>query len=419
MLYHNKNEEIMKKVVCVLMGVLLVAQVWAQQALFGGNGIVSPEVKADGTVVFRLYAPKAVKVEVTGDFLPQMKVKTPMGEVEQPGVAAMTEGKNGVWTYTTAPLEPELYYYTFRVDGMTYLDPSNVYMCRDIATYTNIFIVEKEKGDTGYLYSVNDVPHGNVSKVWYDSPTLKMKRRMTVYTPAGYDKGGRYPVLYLLHGAGGDEDAWPTLGRAAQILDNLIAEGKAKPMIVVMPNGNPNCEAAPGEWSRGMYKPSFMGHQEGNKPAASMEESFPDIVKYVEKNYRTLKGKKNRAICGLSMGGGHSFAISKLYPDMFDYVGLFSAAIFMPGSNDPQQTGLERMNNDAEFGRQLAALFGAHPKLYWIAIGKTDFLYRSNEDYRKYLDSKGYDYEYLETEGGHIWRNWRIYLSLFAQKIFQ
>ena len=162
-----------------------------------------------------------------------------------------------------------------------------------------------------------------------------------------------------------------------------------------------------------------MGHQEGNKPAASMEESFPDIVKYVEKNYRTLKGKKNRAICGLSMGGGHSFAISKLYPDMFDYVGLFSAAIFMPGSNDPQQTGLERMNNDAEFGRQLAALFGAHPKLYWIAIGKTDFLYRSNEDYRKYLDSKGYDYEYLETEGGHIWRNWRIYLSLFAQKIFQ
>ena len=408
----------MKRVVSVLVCALFALGSWAQQALFGGNEIVSPEVKADGSVVFRLYAPKAVKVEVTGDFLPQVKISTPMGEVEQPGVAAMQEGKDGVWTYTTAPLEPELYYYTFRVDGMTYLDPSNVYMCRDIATYTNIFIVEKTPGDTGDLYSVNDVPHGNVAKVWYDSPTLKAKRRMTVYTPAGYDKGGRYPVLYLLHGAGGDEDAWPTLGRAAQILDNLIAAGKAKPMIVVMPNGNANCEAAPGEWSKGMYKPTFMGHM-ASKPVASTEESFPDIVKYVEKNYRTLKGKKNRAICGLSMGGGHSFAISKLYPDMFDYVGLFSAAIPMKGNNDPQQTTLERMNNDPEFARQMAALFGAHPKLYWIAIGKTDFLYKANADYRKYLDSKGYPYEYLETEGGHIWRNWRIYLGLFAQKIFQ
>ena len=235
---------------------LCATSLWAQQALFGGSEIVSPEVNADGTVTFRLYAPKAVKVEVTGDFLPQVKVKTPMGEAEQPGVAQLKEDKDGVaqlkedkdgvWTYTSAPLAPELYYYTFKVDGMTYLDPSNVYMCRDIATYTNIFIVEKSEGDTGDLYSVNDVPHGNVSKVWYDSPTLKMKRRMTVYTPAGYDKGGRYPVLYLLHGAGGDEDAWTTLGRAAQILDNLIAAGKVKPMIVVMPNGNPNCEAAPG-----------------------------------------------------------------------------------------------------------------------------------------------------------------------------
>ncbi|MGM9756315.1 MAG: alpha/beta hydrolase, partial [Parabacteroides sp.] len=294
---------------------------------------------------------------------------------------------------------------------------SNVYMCRDIASYTNIFIVTREKGDKGDLYSVNEVPHGNVSKVWYDSPTLQTKRRMTVYTPAGYEKGGRYPVLYLLHGAGGDEDAWTTLGRAAQIMDNLIAAGKVKPMIVVMTNGNTNSQAAPGEWSKGMYKPSFMGHT-ASKPVASMEESFPDVVNYVDKNYRTLKGKKNRAICGLSMGGGHSLAISKLYPDMFDYVGLFSAAIFLKGSNDPQIT-LDKLNNDLEFGQQVAALFGAHPQLYWIAIGKTDFLYQSNADYRKYLDSKGYKYEYLETDGGHIWRNWRIYLTLFSQKIFK
>ena len=408
----------MKRLVIALACTLFALGSWAQQALFGGNEIVSPEVKDDGTVTFRLYAPKAVKVEVTGDFLPQVKISTPMGDVEQPGFAELKEGKDGVWTYTSQPLAPELYYYKFRVDGMDYLDPSNVYMCRDIASYTNIFIVEKTPGDTGDLYSVNDVPHGNVAKVWYPSPTLRMNRRMTVYTPAGYDKGGRYPVLYLLHGAGGDEDAWTTLGRAAQIMDNLIAEGKVKPMIVVMPNGNPNCEAAPGEWSKGMYKPSFMGHM-SPKPVASMEESFPDIVKYVESHYRVLKGKKNRAICGLSMGGGHSFAISKMYPDMFDYVGLFSAAIFLSGSNDPQQTALDRMNSDPQFNKDLAALFAARPKLYWIAIGKTDFLYKSNEDYRKYLDAKGYPYEYVETEGGHIWRNWRLYLTAFSQKLFK
>lgn len=408
----------MKKLLCVLACALFVVTAWGQQALFGGNQIVSPEVNADGTVTFRLYAPKAVKVEVTGDFLPSVKVSTPMGEFDQPGVAPLTEGKDGIWTYTTTSLAPELYSYTFKVDGMTYLDPSNIYMCRDIATYTNIFIVEKEKGDKGDLYSVNAVPHGNVSKVWYDSPTLKMTRRMTVYTPAGYEKGGRYPVLYLLHGAGGDEDAWTTLGRAAQIMDNLIAEGKAKPMIVVMTNGNTNCEAAPGEWSKGMYKPSFMGHRD-SKPVASMEESFPDVVKYVEKNYRVLKNKKNRAICGLSMGGGHSFAISKLYPNMFDYVGLFSAAIYVKGGNNSKQPLLDQMNEDADFNKQMTALFGAHPKLYWIAIGKTDFLYKANADYRKYLDDKGYSYEYLETEGGHIWRNWRVYLTEFAQKIFK
>ena len=395
--------------VCALLGV----SAWAQEALFSANGVVSPEVSENGAVTFRLFAPKAVRVQLTGDFIRQT-----VKDGERTDIVDLQEGKDGVWTYTTAPLEPELYYYKFKVDGMDMLDPSNVYMCRDIATYSNIFIVEKETGDRGDLYSVNDVPHGNVMKVWYDSPTLKMKRRMTVYTPAGYDEGGRYPVLYLLHGAGGDEDAWTTLGRAAQIMDNLIAAGKAKPMIVVMTNGNPNCEAAPGEWSRGMYKPSFMGHMEG-KAVATMEESFPDVVKYVEKYFRTLKGKKNRAICGLSMGGGHSFTISRRYPDMFDYVGLFSSSIPLGDNGNRQESLLERMNKDQKFGDEVKALFAAKPKLYWIGIGKTDFLYKANEDYRAYLDSKGYGYEYLETEGGHIWRNWRDYLTIFAQRLFR
>jgi len=385
----------------------------AQETLFDSNNINSPIINADGSVTFNLFAPKAIKVEIIGDFLPKI-IKD--GD-ESEGIAELHEESNGVWTYTSKPLSAELYSYKFKVNGMDFLDPANIYINRDIATYTNIFIVTKDRGDKGSIYSVNEVPHGNVSKVWYQSPTLKMQRRMTVYTPVGYDKGKKYPVLYLLHGAGGDEDAWSTLGCAVQIMDNLIACGKAKPMIVVMPNGNLDYQAAPGAWSKGMYKPMFKGDG-ASKETASMEESFPDIVNYIEKNYHVLKGKSNRAICGLSMGGGHSFAISKQYPELFDYVGLFSAAIFMKGS-DPQSTDILNMQKDKQFNAQLAKQFNAKPRLYFIGIGNTDFLYKTNEDYRKYLDKHGYKYEYMETDGGHIWRNWRIYLTHFAQEIFK
>ena len=407
----------MKKILySLVLGALCAGTAMAQEALWSGSQVTSPVVNADGTVTFNIVAPKAVKVEITGDFLAPQKIETPRGSYEAPGVAELTE-QNGVWTYTTPRLAPELYSYTVRVNGMSILDPSNVYVNRDIASLTSIFIVSDAKGDKGDLYRVNEVPHGDVAKVWYDSPTLKMKRRMTVYTPAGYDKGKNYPVLYLLHGAGGDEDAWTTLGRAAQIMDNLIATGKAKPMLIVMPNGNTNCQAAPGAWSKGMYVPSFMGSLD--QPAvASMDESFPDIVKYIESHYKVAKGKKNRAICGLSMGGGHSFATSKRYPDMFDYVGLFSAGLHISGNNQGKSF-YQMLQESSEVKAELAKLFAAKPALYWIAIGKTDFLYQQNADLRRYFDEKGYPYEYLETEGGHIWRNWRIYLTEFAQKVFK
>lgn len=396
----------MKRLLISLALAMLCIGASAQERLFNSASVQSPVVNADGTVTFNLFAPKAVKVEVTGDFLP-----------EQSNVAALTEGPNGVWSYTTGKLAPEMYSYTFNIDGMTGVkDPANVYVNRDIISFTNIFIVSDEKGDKGDLYRVNEVPHGNLSKVWYNSPTLKMQRRMTVYTPAGYDKGKNYPVMYLLHGAGGDENAWSELGRAAQIMDNLIATGKAKPMIVVMPNGNTDCQAAPGEWSRGMYQPSFMGSV-NQRPIATMDESFMDIVKYIESHYKVAKGKKNRAICGLSMGGGHSFATSKRYPDSFNYVGLFSAGLNIGGERN--KSFYELLQQNKEVQQQLSRMFSAKPALYWIAIGKTDFLYQQNADLRRYLDEKGYKYEYVETEGGHIWRNWRIYLTMFAQKIFK
>lgn len=379
----------------------------AQQALFSRAAVKSPEINPDNSVTFRLHAPKAITVELTGDFLP-----------EKTRSVKMKEESAGVWTFTSDPLDPELYSYNFIVNGMRYLDPSNIYQNRDVATWTSIFIIKGDKGSKGDLYSVNDVPHGNVAKVWYESPTLKLNRRMTVYTPAGYEKGKNYPVLYLLHGAGGDENAWSELGRAAQILDNLIATGKAKPMIVVMTNGNPNCAAAPGEWDFGMYQPSFSGGVKLPEAEASMDESFLDVVNYIEKNYKVAKNKQNRAICGLSMGGGHSYAISKRFPDKFDYIGLFSAAVRHGG--DQKVSMLERMKADTEFNKEMETLFVANkPKLYWIAIGETDFLYQNNKDFRDYLDSKGYEYEYVETSGGHIWRNWRIYLTDFAQMIFK
>lgn len=394
----------MKSFLAFTSALLLSASAMAQQALFNTQDLTSPEVNKDGTVTFRLSAPKAVKVQLNGDFLSKP--------------VDLKEERNGVWTYTTESLDPELYSYTFKVDGLEFLDPSNVYRNRDIVSFTNMFIVSKAKGDCGDLYSVNNVPHGNVNRVWYGSPTLGTQRRMTIYTPPTYEKGGSYPVLYLLHGAGGDEEAWVSLGRAAQVLDNLIAAGKAKPMIVVMTNGNANCDAAPGEWHRGMYKPSFMSHNES--PAkATTEEAYKDVMSYVEKHYRVRTGKNNTAICGLSMGGYHTYAISKLHPGKFGYIGLFSAAIHMGGnSNTPID---QRIASDPTVSGQFKTLFSAKnkPYLYWIAIGKTDFLYEQNAGLRKFMDASHYPYEYYETEGGHIWKNWRNYLIEFSQKIFK
>ena len=346
-------------------------------------------------MTFRIRAPKAVKVQVTGDFLLK-------------GVADLTENKEGVWEYTTpSSLEPELYCYTFLVDGLKMNDPSNVFMIRDVATVTNVFIIGGGRAD---LYKVNDVPHGTVSKVWYDSHTAGFDRRLTIYTPPGYETGNkRYPVFYLLHGMGGDEDAWCDLGRSTQILDNLIAQGKAEPMIVVMTNGNVALEAAPGESSLGWnVQPAF---QLPKTMDGSFEAHFPEVVRFVDKHYRTKANKRNRAIAGLSMGGFHSLHISKQYPDMFNYVGLFSAAI-MPGKNvsSPIYENMEE---------KLVIQFAKKPALYWMAIGRSDFLYKANEEFRKCLDEKGYPYEYFESEGGHVWRNWRIYLTEFVPRLFR
>lgn len=385
----------MKRIVLMAVAGLCVLGVAAQQALWGVPTLVSPEVRQDNSVTFRYVAPGAHRVYVTGDFLNGAT-----------SVAPMKRDSAGMWEYTTDVLSPELYSYSYIVDSLRVNDPSNVFMIRDVGTVTNVFLIP---GGRASLYAVGDVPHGTVSKVWYDSKRLGMKRRMTVYTPAGYENGSNaYPVLYLLHGMGGDEEAWPALGRAAQILDNLIARGEAEPMIVVMPNGNASQEAAPGETHHGFVQPTTALP---NTMDGTFEAAFPDIVSYIDSTYRTKADRRHRAIAGLSMGGCHACHISKQYPDDFGYVGLFSAAI-MP--MNPGDSPIYK-DMDAKLTRQ----FEQPPYLYWIGIGEKDFLYQVNADFRKKLDAAGYPYTYYESPGGHIWRNWRIYLTEFLPKLFR
>lgn len=369
----------------------------AQQALTDNGEVNSPVVHEDQSITFRVFAPRADTVRVWGDWMPRTDGQTEGAEMQYNG--------EGVWTYTTTPMPSDLYTYYFQMDGVRVLDPENVHLVRDVSTIFNMVIVEGGRGD---LYKVQDVPHGTVAKRWYSSPALDRDRRMTIYTPPGYEqKTESYPVLYLLHGMGGDEEAWTSLGRTAQIMDNLIAEGRSEPMIVVMPNGNVYQQAAPGKSPKGFYKPTM---QLPNTMDGEMERTFPDIINFVEENYRVHADKESRAIAGLSMGGFHALHTSRYHPDTFQYIGLFSPAIY-PGENenagvysDIEETLTEQKENGYE--------------LYWIAIGKSDFLYDQVKRYRSELDSLEIPYEYLESEGGHTWKNWRDYLSEFIPKLF-
>ena len=388
----------------LLASLLICTAAFGQQALGPGTGLVSPEINPDHSVTFRLFAPKARTVEITGDFLPTRQIQYVVDgrtlTYDAPGVEALREGPGGVWSFTSAPLSGELYSYSFVVDGRRMMDPSNIYQNRDVATWTNIFTLSASEGDRGWYYEVHDVPHGTVSHVWYNSPTLGAQRRLSVYTPAGYESSkAKYPVLYLLHGSGGDEDAWSDLGRTAQILDNLIAEGKAKPMIVVMPNGVWFNQAAPGA-AVNMFQPTFTSSR--SQSTIEVENSFPDIMNFVEKNYRVAKGYANTAVAGLSMGGRQSCMLSMHYPKRFGYVGLFSG-VAVPEGNEAA----------------LDAVFAAKPKLYFIACGEADGIMENSRKLEAWCLDRGYPVTFYASPGGHIWRNWRIYLLEFAQKLFK
>lgn len=375
----------------IIVGASFAAR--AQQVPWGQMKLKSPELNTDTTITFRLEAPNAQSVALQGDFTGGNAV-------------AMTKDENGVWSTTLDRLPSDLYGYHFLVDGLEILDPNNVYVMRD-NTLANILLAP---GDRAGLLATTDVPHGTVSTAWYHSPTLGMNRRLTIYLPAEYNQNPHkhYPVLYLLHGLGGDEVAWAERGRMPQILDNMIAAGEAEPMIVVLPNGNSPQQAAPGFNSDGLFvqptsKLPFV--------SGAFEASFPEIVEFMDANYRTRQEKSGRAIAGLSMGGMHSRAISLNYPDLFDYVALFSAAI------NPMYKQLTPIYQDVE--AKLTKQFVNAPKLYWIGIGNKDFLLKDNNANRQLMDNLGLPYTYHESEGGHTWTNWRDYLAIILPQLFK
>jgi enterochelin esterase family protein len=380
-------------------------EVSAQEVSADPPGIISPKINEDHSVTFTFEAPQADTVKLVSDLLPAVKMMTRFGVQDGPGSVNLRKGENGLWTYTSKPLESELYSFWYLVDGVRVADPNSPYVFRNGSTMTNVFTIDGGQAD---LYQDNDINHGTVSRVWYESPSLEIDRRLSIYLPHGYEESdGNYPVLYLLHGAGGDEESWLAHGRAAQIMDNLIAEGKCKPMIVVMPNGNVIQDGGYGHGSLGFYKPEFLPPHSMN---GEFEASFRDIIDFVDSRYRTKAEKNGRAIAGLSMGGFHTMHISRYYPNTFDYVGLFSAAIL------PREDATGKVYKDID--KQLETQMINGLKLYWIGIGQSDFLYDANTAYRKKLDEMGFPYEYRESGEGHIWKNWRIYLSEFAPKLF-
>jgi enterochelin esterase-like enzyme len=351
--------------------------------------VVSPEIADDRSVTFRVLSESASSITMNGSWMG-------FGQT-----LPLTKGEQGVWSITIDPLESSMYHYNFFIDGVAAIDPTNPHALRDGIRYASLLMVP---GEGSKLFEINDVPHGNLSHVWYNSPSLGIYRRMYVYTPPGYDSGNSsYPVLYLLHGGGGDEDAWTALGRANYILDNLIAQGKAKPMIIVMTNGNP------WQTSTLMTVPGHPPVTRENyvKFQGQFEKSLvEDVVPYIEKNYRVKAEKNSRAIAGLSMGGGHTINASIAYPGTFGYIGVFSSGIF--NQNEDKET-LER---------KFVVLKESGVSKYWVACGVDDFVMDSNKRLLNVLDKTGLEHEYFENEGGHTWANWRTYLSMFAPMLF-
>jgi len=374
--------------------------------------VTSPEVRADRRVTFRVFAPTAQKVEL----------RSP-GDI--PGIGGrgvappqLTKTSDGVWETTVGPVPAGAYRYVFTVDGVTVVDARNPATSQTNTTVYSLAVVPGSD-----VFDTKNVAHGAVAAVHYNSTALGGIRRMHVYTPPGYDSGrDRFPVLYLLHGAGDVDDSWTSVGRAGFILDNLIAANKAVPMIVVMPAGHVNGAGAalgatvPASAAQGM--PGI-----GSGPDPFVSDFLTDLLPYVEKNYRVLTDRNSRAIAGLSMGGNQTLNIGIPQLQKFAYIGVFSSGIIdggrrgAPGAADAAPVGVAWEKQNAAALDNAANRKGL--RLLWFSTGKEDFLLATTRGTVDLLKKHGFSPVFIESEGAHTWLNWRDYLSQFAPQLFQ
>jgi enterochelin esterase-like enzyme len=408
----------------MVLSVTLLAQEPPATSVGTGGGqaqagkVRSPEVLADGRITFRLLAPKAADVLVQGNW-------------EGDRGLAMTKDNSGLWSVTTSPLKPELWAYTFSVDGIRTLDPNNYNVARDGVGFMNTLLV---LGDSSAVMQPQRVPHGTMTTMWVPSTLMKTPRRVFVYTPAGYEEStAKYPVLYLLHGSGGDEDAWPTMGIANVIMDNVIAQGKSKPMIVVMPNAywneiasldlaGPRSAPPPGVGGgAGVGAGARGGPAPAPAPVPTYENNIKDIVgdliPFVEKHFRTMPGRENRAIAGLSMGSQITANVGLRRLDVFAYVGLLSAGMFRGGANAPAGTAAIEaiapgfLADSAATNKKLRLLF--------FSCGTEDARIEALKKTWDDLSAHKINFTAKTYPGEHEWRVWRHSLADLAMLLFR
>jgi enterochelin esterase-like enzyme len=375
------------------------AQTPSRQDSNPNAALKSPEVLPGHRVTFRIYAPKASDVSVSGDWISQGRGTG--GKLEK--------DDKGVWSITVGPLVPDFYAYTFTVDGVRTLDPKNAMIKQGVSSLDNMFFVP---GDEAAFQDNKPIPHGEIRQAWYQSSTLGTQRRLHIYTPPGYDGSrDKYPVFYLLHGGGDEDSGWSTIGRAGFIMDNLLAAKKAKPMLIVMPNGS-----LPRPANSPAFTPGTTPSPEVAAALNAAQERFTnellnDIVPYIEKNYRALTGTKNRALAGLSMGGGQTLRAVTSHPDKFAYVGVWSAGLGR-NAEDFEKRNAAFLANPDKVNKQV--------KLFSISVGDKDTLaHTGSKNLSELLNKRGIKNELHITDGGHTWINWRRYLHDFAPLLFR
>jgi enterochelin esterase-like enzyme len=393
-----------------------------------GPQVVSPEILSDRRVAFRILAPNAQSVTLNAGDIPASAFGASSGAAAPGGGRGgrpLVKNENGVWELTAGPIDSGAYRYVFNVDGVTTMDPRNTSISESNAqNWSMVYVPGADFMDT------KEVPHGAVASVTYYSKSLQKFRRMHVYTPPGYDIGTRkYPVFYLLHGAGDCDESWTSVGRASFILDNLIADGKAKPMLLVMPAGHTSqtqggggrSAAAPGSAAapaRPMFDDEFV------------EDFVNDIMPYAESHYRIQADRAHRAIAGLSMGGGQTLYISIPHLDKFSYIGVYSSGLFgipggAPGRGGAAAPAAAPAPNPVTVWQEQNKATLDNPalkkdlKLFWFSTGKDDSLITTSKATVEFFKQHGFNAVFEESPGAHTWINWRNYLNEFAPQLFK